>query len=256
MAQILRGALACAPIPVLALAFAAPAAARAEEGGAGRASAAPAPSDAEAGLPAVSSRPPLYQLPKVGKPRGRIGGGRRGPIEGVAELHALAPDHVGQTTSAQPILYWYLAEPAAEGVAFEITLIDATSIDPLLDRRLARPGQTGLQRVALSELGISLEPGQEYQWSIAAVPDPEDHAKDVVASGWIERVPAPDDIEARLAAAGPGGAAAVYGAEGLWYDMLDAAFERVRANPDALAYREDLLRVLEQAGLPGEAARR
>jgi hypothetical protein len=219
-----------------------------------------APASAAAGAgaepPAVSSAPPLYQLPKVGKPRGRIGGGRRGPIQGVAELHALAPDHVGQTTSAQPTLYWYLAEPVAEGVALELTLIDATSVDPLLDRRLPRPERAGLQRVSLAEYRIALEPGQEYQWSIAAVPDPEDHAKDVVASGWIERVPAPAGIQERLAAAGPVDAPAVYGAAGLWYDMLDAAYERVRANPEAATYREQLAAVLEQAGLPAEAARR
>jgi hypothetical protein len=38
--------------------------------------------------------------------------------------------------------------------------------------------------------------------------------------------------------------------------MLDAAFERVRANPESDAYREQLATLLEQAGLPGEAAER
>jgi hypothetical protein len=210
----------------------------------------------EAASPAVSAAPPVYQLPKVGKPRGRIGGGRRGAIGAVAELHALVPDHVGQTASAQPSLYWYLAEPAAGDVAFELTLIDSTSIDPLLDVRLDRPTRAGLQRVRLAELGIELEPGQEYQWSIAAVPDPEDHSKDVVASGWIERVPAPGDIQARLRAAGPDGAASVYGAAGLWYETLDAACERVRENPESDADRQRLAALLEQVGLPRDAAGR
>src|SRR5262245_16802105 len=205
--------------------------------------------------PAVSSAPPpLYQLPKVGKPRGRIGGGRRGAMGAVAELQALVPDHVGQTASAQPSLYWYLAQPAGD-VAFELTLIDGSSVDPLVDVRLDKPS-AGLQRVRLADLGVELKPGQEYQWSVAAVPDPEDHSKDVVASGWIERVAAPDDMQARLRAAGPDGAASVYGAAGLWYETLDAACERVRQNPDSDADRQRLAALLEQVGLPPAAAER
>ena len=217
---------------------------------------APAVGPSGASPPAVSSAPPpLYQLPKVGKPRGRIGGGRRGAMGPAAELHALVPDHVGQTASAQPSLYWYLAEPAGE-VAFELTLIDSTSIDPLVDVRLDRPTRAGLQRVRLADFGVELLPGQEYQWSVAAVPDPEDHSKDVVASGWIERVAAPEDMPARLRAAGEDGAASVYGAAGLWYETLDAACERVRENPDSAADRQRLATLLEQVGLPPAAAQR
>ena len=162
---------------------------------------------------------------------------------------------MGQTASPQPSLYWYLAEPPAEGTALELTLIDSTSIDPLLDVRLDRPTRAGIQRVRLAELGVALEPGQEYQWSIAVVPDPEDHSKDVVASGWIERVAPPDGMQAQVDAAGPDGAASVYGAAGLWYETLDAACERVRANPENAADRQRLAALLEQVGLPADAAR-
>jgi hypothetical protein len=204
---------------------------------------------------ATSAPAPIYRLPKVGKPRGRIGGGRRGPIASSASLHTLVPDHVGQTASAQPSLYWYLDEPVNADVVLEVTVVDESSIDPMLDRRLERPAGAGLQRIRLSDLGVSLEPDQEYQWSVAVVPDPTDHSKDVVASGWVQRVAAPDTLAQQLAAAGPEGAVSVYGEAGLWYDMLDAAFERIRANPESAAYREQLANVLEQAGLPGEAAR-
>jgi hypothetical protein len=211
----------------------------------------------EANAPAaVSAPPPLYRLPRVGKPRGRIGGGRRGPLHGVADLHALVPDHVGQTTSPQPSLYWYLAEPLEEDFVFELTLIDETSIDPVVDRRIERPAGAGLQRIRLADLGIALEPGQEYQWSVAAVPDPDDHSKDVVASGWIQRVTAPEGLEERLSAAGPDGAAAVYGEAGLWYDLLAALCERIGAHPEDAGYRQQLVALLEQVGLPTEAARR
>jgi len=197
---------------------------------------------------------PVYRLPKVGKPRGRIGGGRRGPLLGGAEIAALVPDHVGQTSSAQPNLYWYLAAPVAGEVAFEVTVVDDRAIDPVVDRKLAPPASAGLQSIRLSDLGVSLEPGPEYQWSVAVVPDPKDHAKDVVATGWIQRVPAPEGLDGRLAAAGSDGAATVYGEAGLWYDMLAAAYARIGAHPDDDAYRAELAAVLEQAGLPAAAA--
>ena len=219
--------------------------------------AAPAADDAAgtAAKPAASaSAAPVYRLPKVGKPRGRIGGGRRGPMLGGAEIQALVPDHVGQTTSAQPSLYWYLAEPVQGEIAFEVTLVDERQIDPVVDRRIARPERAGAQRVRLADLGVSLEAGEEYQWSVAVVPDPNDHAKDVVATGWIQRVPAPAGLDAQLAAAGPDGAAAVYGEAGLWYDMLAAAYARIGAHPEDDAYRAELAAVLEQAGLPAAAA--
>ncbi len=237
----------------VALAAPAPGVGAEETSGANASPGAVGPSSA---TPPVSAAAPVYQLPKVGKPRGRIGGGRRGPGDAAPDLHALVPEHVGQTASAQPTLYWYLAEPVAGDVAFELTLIDATSVEPLVDARLERPASAGIQRVRLADLGIALEPGQEYQWSIAVVPDPKDHSKDVVASGWIERVPAPEGMQEKLGAAGPDGAAAVYGAAGLWYDTLEAACERVRANPDEPAYRQQLATLLEQVGLPVDAARR
>jgi hypothetical protein len=205
----------------------------------------------------VASKPPVYKLPKLGKPRGRIGGGRRGPLDGTASLQALVPDHVGETTAKQPALYWYLGTPVKEGVALELTLIDERSVDPLVDAKLAAPAGPGLQRIALADYGIDLEPGQEYQWSISLVPDPKDRSKDVVTTGWIERVAAPADLAERLAAAGPAGAASIYGEEGLWYDMIDALAAPLpgKSGPDATRELESLFAL---AGLsqPGAAAPR
>ena len=84
----------------------------------------------------VAASPPIYQLPKVGKPTGRVGGGRRGTGDGLPGLYAVVPDHVGYTTSRQPVLYWYLSDRVAGNVRLELTLIDEKSVDPLLDRQV------------------------------------------------------------------------------------------------------------------------
>lgn len=203
---------------------------------------------------AVSAAPPVYQLPKVGKPTGRVGGGRRG-TGGLPDLYVLVPDHVGYTASTQPVLYWYLSEQAKGDVRFEVTLIDEGSPNPMVDQHLPAPGESGLQAIRLADYGVSLRPGQEYQWSISLVPEPGDRSKDVVSSGWIEVIPPPDGLDSQLAQAGPGGAAVVYGAAGLWYDTLDATASRVRSQPDDARARSDLAGLLSQVGLPESAAK-
>jgi hypothetical protein len=196
----------------------------------------------------------VYKLPKVGKPTGRLGGGRRGLGDDVPEVYALVPDHVGYTTSKQPVLYWYMAEGSTGQVKFELTLIDETSVDPLVDKRFPAPEKPGLQRIPLADHGVELRPGEEYQWSIALVTDPSDRSKDVVSSGWIERIPEPEGLADKLAAAGPEGAVSVYGEEGLWYDTLAAACDEVQRKQDE-GSRQQLAGLLTEVGLPGEAAK-
>jgi hypothetical protein len=206
--------------------------------------------EAEEDRPAVAAAPPLYKLPKVGKPTGRIGGGRRGTGGELPSVYALVPDHVGYTTQRQPVLYWFLSQPVEGNLRFELTLIDEDSVAPLVDRAFETPPSPGLNRIRLADHGLELAPGEEYQWSIALVPDRQDRSQDVVSSGWIEVVPAPAALSEQLAAAGPAGAAAVYGEHGLWYDTLAAAIADTERQPGEATSRERLATLLTQAGLP------
>lgn len=202
----------------------------------------------------VAASSSVYQLPKVGKPTGRVGGGRRGIGADTPDVYVLVPDHVGTTASRQPTLFWFMSDGATGELKFELTLIDESSVDPVIDSDFPTPAKPGVQRIDLAEHGVSLSPGEEYQWSIALVTDSEERSKDVVSSGWIELLAETGDLEARVAQAGPAGAAAVYGAEGLWYDTLRAAIEQVQRSPSDAASREQLAGLLAGAGLPDEAA--
>jgi len=210
--------------------------------------------DTPKGSSDVAAAPQLYQLPPVGKPTGRVGGGRRGETSSLPDVYALVPNHVGFSASSQPVLYWYMSEQARGNVQFELTLIDEKSVDPMLDKRFPAPKTPGVQRIDLSGLGVKLVPGEEYQWSISLVPDPKDRSKDLVATGWVEVVAPPAGLADRLAAAGPGGAAAVYGEEGLWYDTLDATL--VQADRGDSKAQQQLAGLLKQVGLPEDAATR
>ncbi len=219
--------------------------------------AAPTPGAPQAAAPAVPDVAlgiPLYQLPKVGQPRERIGGGRRGIAQELPEIQALVPDHVGLTVNPQPTLYWYLSGSARGSARFELTLIDEDSIDPLIDVSLSGPVEPGLQRIDLARYGIELALGREYQWFVSLSPDLEQRSKDLVSSGWIQRVAKPADLAARLAGAGPVAARAAYGDAGLWYDLLDASTALAVEHPEEPRYRRELGQLLEQVGLPAQAA--
>jgi hypothetical protein len=173
------------------------------------------------GLPREKAQSlPVYKLPPVGKPRRRIGGGRRGPLQDLPALYALAPEHVGQTLSVQPVLCWYLSMDAPAGSVIELTLIDEDAIDPLLDVSLPSAHTAGIHCAELSDYGAALERGREYEWSVALVVDPERRSLDVIATGWIERVDAPVALVYGLERARPDDAAALYAGAGLWYDAI------------------------------------
>ncbi len=182
---------------------------------------------------ATASPLPVYKLPSVGKPRRRVGGGRRGGGDAGPLVTALVPEHVGLTVDPQPSLYWRLEGAARPGARFEIALSDSEGIDPLVEQPIGGPLAPGLHRIDLEQLGISLAIGPEYEWSVALVVDPDERSKDIVTTGWIRRVAEPEP---------PGDDAATRAAHGLWYDALDAA-ARDPAGQSALSA------LLAQAGL-------
>jgi hypothetical protein len=158
----------------------------------------------------------VYVPPLRGKPRARVGGGVRSGNAASPMIYTLAPDHIGQTVSAQPSFFWLLRGELSNDVAFVFTLIDDAHIDPLVEAELPRPLGEGIQRIDLSGYGVRLEPGTEYEWSVALVVNAESRSNDVVAVGWIDRVEPPVGL-------GASPDARVFAANGLWYDALAAA---------------------------------
>src|SRR5262245_52085011 len=98
-------------------------------------------------LPAAAQQDeePEYVPPSRGAPSGRVGGGTRGLR--VLPLAALAPDHTGLTISAQPALYYFL--PSASGVRVAVRPAADPSAKPLVEKDLAPPAKTGIQRLDL-----------------------------------------------------------------------------------------------------------
>jgi hypothetical protein len=150
---------------------------------------------------------------------------------------------VGQTVSAQPSLFWYIDGSPSRGRQLVFTLIDEESIDPLVEVKLAAPERSGIWRIRLADHAARLAPGAEYQWSVALIADPAHRAKDIVSSGYIRRVAAPEELELGQ----PG--VDTYADLGLWYDALESISDSIDAAPADPVLRGQRNALLSQARL-------
>jgi len=190
-----------------------------------------------------------YRPPMRGAPAARIGGGTRGIGDMTLELVALAPDHTGLTTKAQPTLYWYVSKPVASRL--EVTVINDQAIDPALEEEVK--SGAGIQSIDLAKAGVKLKPGVEYRWFVSAIADPDQRSNDVVASGTIERITPDAALKSKIAGADEGSRARVYAQAGVWYDTIDTLSRMIEKSPGNSALREQRAALLEQVGLKSVA---
>lgn len=208
---------------------------------------------AEATEVQLSSCMPVYRPPRLGKPRMTVGGGSRGPGKGFPGLYVLVPDHVGLTTSPQPSLFWFVDQVPPAGTQFVFTLMDEEADMPLVEKALTLPRSAGLQRIRISDYGVQLESGVEYQWSIAMSAAGADHSKDVVSMGFIDYIGKSDEIAARLAADGADGSASVFADEGIWYDAMTSIDDSIGRDSSAMDFTVARAGLLKGAGLDAVA---
>jgi hypothetical protein len=192
-----------------------------------------------------------FRPPTTGAPSVRVTGGSRGSGDKLTTLDVLAPDDVGVTTQEQPSLFWFQSKPAE--AKFELTLLQENKVKPLLQVMVERSTKAGIQRLKLSDHGVKLAPGVEYQWVVALITDPDNRSSDLVASGVIKRVEASPDLKEKVEKASPGTLANVYAEAGIWYDALSALSDQIDAHPEEKGLRETRADLLRQVGLKSAA---
>jgi len=196
-------------------------------------------------LPAAAQQgeEPEYVPPARGAPTGRVGGGTRGLR--VLPLAALAPEHTGLTISAQPALYYFL--PAASSVRVAVRVAGDPSAQPLLEKEFAPPAKSGIQRLELKALGVTLAPGVEYRWTVSDAR--------TTSTGMIRRVEVSGDLARKLNGVPAGRHRyTVLAREGVWYDALDEVSRAAEASSSAVIAGRHRAALLEQIGLRDIAA--
>lgn len=204
----------------------------------------PPPADATKSL----QPSPVYKPPQLGAPGGRVGGGTRGLGGDLLNLVALAPNHVGLATQAQPTFYWYLS--GTTNLPLMFTLSDYRAVKPLVETQIKMPTQAGIYGISSKEYGIQLEPGTTYRWFVSIVPDQERRAKDLVAGAMIELTSPSETLNAKLReSADRVQAAYAYAEAGIWYDALMALSEAIDGDPGNLDLQQKRLNLLKQVGI-------
>jgi hypothetical protein len=182
-----------------------------------------------------------YRPPSRGAPKVRVGGSTRGIAQRLS-LAVIAPDHVGLASTAQPDLYWYISRPVESPLEFALYPVDAA--DPLVEKAIPPVATAGIQRIRLSELGVKLKAGEEYQWLISFASKPNSRAKDAIASGRVRMQPASSPLGSYAAAA----------QAGYWYDAYASLRNEMARHPNDAKLAAVQQALLEQVGL-GEVAR-
>ena len=109
------------------------------------------------------------------------------------------------------------------------------------------PKRAGIHRIRLSDFGVTLSPGAEYEWSVALILDAKERSKDIVATSWIDRVEPSAQLSKRLES--DGATAAVYAEEGMWYDAIGALSDQIDGDPTNVQLAEQRADLLRQVGL-------
>jgi hypothetical protein len=185
----------------------------------------------------------VYVPPARGSVRASAAGGIRGGTTAFPRPVVLAPDHVALTEREAPSLFWYVDRVPPTDTLVSFTLIRADRIDPVAERALPGTTRAGIQRIRLSELGVTLEPGVKYEWSIAVTVDPNDRSRDLVSMGWLRRVGGAKALEGDRDAR-------AYAERSLWYDALEAISDELDATPADATLRAQRDALLRQANLP------
>ena len=190
--------------------------------------------------------------PGQGAPSGRRdGGASRGDCPEHGDLTALVPITEGrvwgQTTAAQPTLWFYLPAAITPETPIELIVQDAQDAT-LYETRMTATAQPGLISLSLPET-VALPTGDPHFWTAILYCDPDRPLSSVFVSGTIERVVA-DGVEPLTA----GGVRSLsqarsYAEAGIWHDALTVIAELQREEGSDSESREALAALLTQVGL-------
>jgi hypothetical protein len=199
--------------------------------------------------PATNAAPTaiIYKPASSGALGARVTGGSRGSGDTAVRLDVLAPDETGLTTEEQPSLFWYQSKPAQ--ASFELTLLEEGKVKPVLQVKMDRSSNAGIQRIKLADHKVKLTVGVEYRWVVALVADPANRSKDLIASGFVERVEPSKELQEKLAKATPDTRPAIYAQAGIWHDALASLSDLIDAQPNSEKLRVERADLLRQVGL-------
>lgn len=169
-----------------------------------------------------------------GLPGRREGGGTRGAcLNSKGTLTAVMPiNNAGLTTTSHPTFSWYV--PETQPTLAEFVLLDRNDQE-IYQSTFQVSGKAGIISLTLPKTTtmMALQPDQQYRWKFAIACDSNDASNDMLTEGWVERIKPSTELQAKLSGKSPSEQAALYAAEGIWYDAAAILADLRRTQPTA-----------------------
>jgi hypothetical protein len=206
----------------------------------------------------VASSKILFKPPANDKrPNRTVGAGSRGgqcpqdlasaPVSSelsnqLTMMALVPPSNTGLTVSERPTFWMYLPQTSAKQVVLSLQKEDASSHSQWVFPVPSTAGVVGLQPPADAP---PLKIGETYQWAVVLVCGDRPNPNDPAIAAWVQRVSPSQSIPQSTAL----DLAAWNGEQGLWYDMLTALGQGLRAKPTHPALTDVWTNVLKSEGL-------
>ncbi len=184
----------------------------------------------------------------------RAGGfSRAAACDGGKAITALVPplDASGKTVTAQSPVdrttnehpTFLVNVPALTPTTAQFTLQDESAKRQLHSVTFNLTGKPGIVAIAMPASAPKLEVGQKYLWQLSVACDPDDPASNIVVSGWIERIAAPN-VPAN------GDRLAVLAEQGIWQDIVSTLAVQRFKTPDDTVAAADWADLMDDVRLP------
>ena len=203
----------------------------------------------------VVAAPVVFTPPAGGAPRETKGGAARGDalcvrsVEGTPQkLVLLAPaisDRV-LTTLERPTFLIYVPPTSAEKALFSLKNAKGQTH---YRTTLSVPQQGGVMRITLPSEAAPLAVNQSYEWGFALLCAGKLRPDSPSVSSTVQRIQLSPEVVAKLSAQSPLQQAGIYGANGVWYDMIATIASLKKEQPQNQTLKETWNQLLSSAGL-------
>lgn len=195
-----------------------------------------------------------FNPPSGGAPKGR-GGASRGdavcssdPETFIQRFTTLAPSdsNYGLTVSQRPTLFAYIPPTSAQKAFFTIKEEHGRVHHQMM---LPIASKGGILRIDLPQSAPPLKLGQRYQWGIALLCKGKLRPDSPFVSSWVQRVELPTSLTGKISPSASMEQVALYGANGIWYDMLATLADLKQQQPNNSGLQSRWSELLSSAGL-------
>ena len=211
-------------------------------------------------LPSHSVFQVTFDPPGEGKPDNTAGGASRDSgqcfRDAIASQPTITPlmptTNRGLTVVERPTFFVYVPQTSAQKAFFSLKDKDESYY---YQATLPITGTSGIVSFKLPADAPALEIGKSYQWSFVTICGERLAVDDPRVEGQIQRIEPNKEFSSQLKNLSPLERAAVYGADGIWYDTLATLAELRRSQPNDITLAATWENLLKSVGLDAIATK-